>query len=552
MKLKGAEIIINVLKEEGVEVVFGYPGGAVLNIYDALYNHSEEIKHVTSAHEQGACHAADGYARVTGKVGVVIATSGPGATNLVTGLATAYLDSVPLVALTGNVNRELLGLDSFQEVNISKIAEPVTKWSTVADDPDTLADTLRKAFRIARSGRPRPVLVDIPKDITALEGEYTPKTPEVDPMPKADEGMTADAVKILADAKRPVILAGGGVVRGRAEDALKAFAERWDAPVGNTLMGTGLLDGHPLKMGMVGMHGRASATKACKHADVLVAVGTRFSDRVATDKDAFLSEDTKVIHIDLDPGEMGKNIGAKIKLQGNVAEVLNLLTAKMEKQSHEDWKNEVAGWQQRDFTVKEENSTVHPAELIDCICNSLPNRAIITTDVGQHQMWAAQYVKHVRAERFLTSGGLGTMGYGLGAAIGAQAANPNAKVVHLTGDGSFHMNCNELCTAVSRNFPIITVIFNNHALGMVRQWQKVFYGGRYSETSLGRQTDYVKLAKAYGGKGYRTETLAEFRLAFAEALQSDVPVVIDALINEDERVLPMIPAGKSLEAVILK
>lgn len=553
MKLTGAEIILRVLKEEGVDVLFGYPGGAVLNIYDALYLHGNEFTHITTAHEQGAAHAADAYARVTGKVGVVLATSGPGATNLVTGLAAAYHDSVPVVAITGNVSRDLAGLDSFQEVNICSIVKSITKWTTAVMDPDELAPTLRKAFRLARSGRPRPVLIDIPKDITALTADYEPAVPELPPvvMP-ADEAIAA-AAELLKTASRPVVLAGGGVVRAGAEDALRAFAKAWQIPVGNTVMGAGLMDGEDLALGLVGMHGKVSATRAARNADLLIAVGTRFSDRVATDKTRFLARGAKVIHIDADPTEIGKNISATVKLTANVKETLVAL-ARLAPNGVErgEWLGNVAAYREEDKVVKTENCRLHPVEMMDMICNLLPDGAIITTDVGQHQMWAAQHLKRVAANRFCTSGGLGAMGYGLGAAIGAQAAYPAAKVVHLTGDGSFHMNCNELVTAVSNGYPIVTVVFNNTALGMVRQWQKVFYNERYSCTSLNRKTDYVRLAEAYGGRGFVAETPEQFQAAFAQALQeTSRPVVIDARICPDERVLPMIPPGKPLEDVIL-
>ena len=509
MLLTGAEIIAEVLIEQGATTIFGYPGGAVLNIYDALYEYRDKIRHIMTAHEEGASHAADGYARATGKTGVVLATSGPGATNLVTGIATAYMDSVPLVALTGNVGTSLIGRDSFQEVYIAGITMPITKHNFVVRDVSQLADILRDAFRIARTGRCGPVLVDIPKDVTAAKTEFERAGPvEIPEPPMPVQEDILHAAEIINSAKRPIIYFGGGVVSSGASEKLAALIHTANIPACHTIMGTGVLaDDDPLNLGMIGMHGCFTTNKAIDEADVVVAVGTRFSDRVALNTKKFAGRAT-IIHIDIDPSEISKNVPADCSLIGDVDRILTELLR-------------LAG-----------------------------EDAIFVTDVGQHQMWAAQYCGRSKPRSFLTSGGLGTMGFGYGAAIGAKIAQPNRRVIHITGDGSFHMNLNEACTVASYNLPIITVIMNNTVLGMVRQWQTVFYGGRYSSTSPERKTDFPKVAEGFGLSGVRVTTPKEFEQAFAKALEDNKPVWIECMIDKDEKVLPMIPAGGTIEDMI--
>ena len=552
MQLNGSDIIAEVLLEHGVDTVFGYPGGAVLNIYDALYKYRDKIHHVLTAHEQGASHAADGYARATGKTGVVIATSGPGATNLVTGIATAYMDSVPMVAITGNVGTSLIGRDAFQEVYITGITMPITKHNFMVQDISELAPILREAFKIANSGRKGPVLVDIPKDITAAVTEFESVKPE----PIADTTvLDADKLKAVAKlinaAKRPVLELGGGVVSSEATEIIRAFVEKTGIPTCHTLMAAGVLGyDEPLNYGLVGMHGSLVTNKAIDEADLLIAVGTRFSDRVALNTDRFASR-AKVVQIDIDQSEINKNVMVDAYLTGDVKTILTALLPMVKSAEHSEWIRTLDIYKQADYIPQDDPDRITPHELVRAICEGTDKETVYVTDVGQHQMWAAQYIHHTGARNFLTSGGLGTMGYGYGAAIGAQMAFPEKRVVHITGDGSFHMNLNEACTAVSNNLPIITVIFDNRVLGMVRQWQTCFYGKRYSQTDPERKTDFVKVIEGFGGKGYRATTLAEFKAAYKQAQQDNCPVWIDCTIDKDDRVLPLIPAGKTVDDIII-
>lgn len=552
MQLNGSDIIAEVLLEHGVDTVFGYPGGAVLNIYDALYKYRDKIHHVLTAHEQGASHAADGYARATGKTGVVIATSGPGATNLVTGIATAYMDSVPMVAITGNVGTSLIGRDAFQEVYITGITMPITKHNFMVQDISELAPILREAFKIANSGRKGPVLVDIPKDITAAVTEFEAVKPE----PIADTTvLDADKLKAVAKlinaAKRPMLELGGGVVSSEATEITRAFVEKTGIPTCHTLMAAGVLGyDEPLNYGLVGMHGSLVTNKAIDEADLLIAVGTRFSDRVALNTDRFASR-AKVVQIDIDQSEINKNVMVDAYLTGDVKTILTALLPMVKSAEHSEWIRTLDIYKQADYIPQDDPDRITPHELVRAICEGTDKETVYVTDVGQHQMWAAQYIHHTGARNFLTSGGLGTMGYGYGAAIGAQFAYPEKRVVHITGDGSFHMNLNEACTAVSNNLPIITVIFDNRVLGMVRQWQTCFYGKRYSQTDPERKTDFVKVIEGFGGKGYRATTLAEFKAAYKQAQQDNCPVWIDCTIDKDDRVLPLIPAGKTVDDIII-
>lgn len=558
MKKNGSEIIMEVLLEHGVNTIFGYPGGAVLNIYDAIYQYEDKIKHVLTAHEQGASHAADGYARSTGKTGVVIATSGPGATNLVTGLATAYMDSIPVVAITGNVSTDLLGKDSFQEVFITGITLPITKHNFVVRDVTELADTLRMAFAIANSDRPGPVLVDVPKDISAALCDYEYKEPSQDllrqrELPEIQEDKLAEIAETINKAKRPVVLYGGGVVASNASSLIQELLKKASIPSCHTIMATGVLPyGDPYNMGMIGMHGSVAASLAVKNADVLLTVGARFSDRVATDTKKF-ADRSKIIQIDIDPAEINKNIIIDYSLIGDVKAVVEKLLPLIDKTERSEWLAEIEGFRKNnDYCPPAACQELKPYQVIQDVYDVLGKDIVMATDVGQHQMWAAQYSKAEDPRGFLTSGGLGTMGYGYGASIGAAVGNPDKKVVHITGDGSFHMNLNELCTSVSYQLPIITVLFNNNALGMVYQWQQSFYEGRFSYTVPNRKTDFTALAQAFGGKGIKCETREELQAALKEAAQTKGPTVIDCKINCDERVLPMIPAGKSVDDVILK
>ena len=554
MKLTGSQIFVEVLVEQGVDTLFGYPGGAVLNLYDELYKNSDRIRHVLTAHEQGASHAADGYARATGRTGVVLATSGPGATNLVTGIATAYMDSVPMVAFTGNVATTLLGKDSFQEAYIEGITMPITKHNYTVRRVEDLADTMRAAFRIAQSGRKGPVLVDIPKDITAASCEFAPKAPELfRTVTRYNEEDVKKAAQMINASERPIVYFGGGVRSAAGCQPLRDLLEKTGMPATYTLMAAGVLSyGEPHNLGLLGMHGCYAANKAIDEADLVIAVGTRFSDRVALNPDSFAKR-AKIIQIDIDPSELGKNVDVDLSLTGDASYILQAILPYVEKTEHKLWMEQIRGWQKNDYKPVDSDTELKPHQIIDEICNQAGPEAVYVTDVGQHQMWAAQYLHHTKSRGFLTSGGLGTMGFGYGAAIGAQMAlGRDARVVMLTGDGSFHMNLNEACTAVSYDLPIITVIFNNQVLGMVRQWQTTFYEKRYSDTDPHRKTDFVKLAEGFGAKGYRAATPAEFKAAFADAMKQKGPSWIDCRIGKDEKVLPMIPGGGTVNDIIME
>lgn len=554
MKLTGSQIFVEVLVEQGVDTLFGYPGGAVLNLYDELYKNSDRIRHVLTAHEQGASHAADGYARATGRTGVVLATSGPGATNLVTGIATAYMDSVPMVAFTGNVATTLLGKDSFQEAYIEGITMPITKHNYTVRRVEDLADTMRAAFRIAQSGRKGPVLVDIPKDITAASCEFTPKAPElIRTVTRYNEEDVKKAAQMINESEHPIVYFGGGVRSAAGCQPLRDLLEKTGMPATYTLMAAGVLSyGEPHNLGLLGMHGCYAANKAIDEADLVIAVGTRFSDRVALNPDSFAKR-AKIIQIDIDPSELGKNVDVDLSLTGDASYILQAILPYFEKTEHKLWMEQIRGWQKNDYKPVDSDTELKPHQIIDEICNQAGPEAVYVTDVGQHQMWAAQYLHHTKSRGFLTSGGLGTMGFGYGAAIGAQMAlGRDARVVMLTGDGSFHMNLNEACTAVSYDLPIITVIFNNQVLGMVRQWQTTFYEKRYSDTDPHRKTDFVKLAEGFGAKGYRAATPAEFKAVFADAMKQKGPSWIDCRIGKDEKVLPMIPGGGTVNDIIME
>lgn len=552
MKLNGSQIMAEVLLEHGVDQVFGYPGGAVLNIYDALYDYQDRIRHIMTAHEQGAAHAADGYARATGKVGVVIATSGPGATNLVTGIATAFMDSVPMVCITGNVSRPLIGRDSFQEVYTAGITMPITKHNMVVREVEDLADTLRTAFRIATSGRQGPVLVDIPKDLTSAVTEYEPRRPEPpQAMPAPPDEIIEAVAQAINASERPAIYFGGGVISSGASAELNQLAEKADIPACHTMMGTGVMGyGDRHNLGLVGMHGCLTTNCTVEKCDLLLAIGVRFSDRVALNTQHFAPE-AKIIHIDIDAAEIDKNIPVDYAVVGDVKEVLGRLLPLIRQTQRPEWERRIAGWQAQDYRPQDDEMHLKPHQILSVIGELAGEDTIYVTDVGQHQMWSAQYCSRTKPRSFLTSGGLGTMGFGYGAAIGAQAAFPGRHVIHITGDGSFHMNLNECCTAVSYNLPVITVIMNNTVLGMVRQWQHTFYNDRFSSTSPERKTDFAKLAQAFGASGCRCETLAQFREAFAEALAKDGPTIIDCTIDKDEMVLPMIPAGGTVKDILM-
>ncbi len=546
MKLSGAEIVIACLKEQGVDTVFGYPGGAILNIYDALYKHPE-IRHILTSHEQGASHAADGYARATGRVGVCFATSGPGATNLVTGIATAYMDSIPMVAITCNVGTSLLGKDSFQEVDIAGITIPVTKHNFIVKDVANLAGVIRRAFRIARSGRPGPVLIDVTKDVTANETEYTKETPR--PILPDNSGIREEdleeAVRLINGAEKPMIFVGGGAIASNASEELLEFAEKLHAPVCDTLMGKGAFSGeHPLYAGMLGMHGTKYANFGVSKCDLLVTVGARFSDRVFGDASRFATH-AKILQIDVDPAEINKNILVSSSIIGDVKEVLKRLNPLLEQKDHKEWVAYIDDLKAR-FPLKYGEGLTGPY-IVEEIYRITKGDAIICTEVGQHQMWAAQYYKYSRPRTFLSSGGLGTMGYGLGASMGAKVAMPDKRVINIAGDGCFRMNMNELATAARYNIPIIEVVVNNHVLGMVRQWQNLFYEGRYSATILEDKADFVKVAEALGCRGIRVTKKEEFAPAFEEALSLGGPVLLDCQIDSDDKVFPMVPAGAPIE-----
>ena len=543
MQLTGSQVIIECLKEQGVDTVFGYPGGAILNVYDELYKHPE-IRHVLTSHEQGASHAADGYARSTGKVGVCFATSGPGATNLVTGISTAYMDSIPMVAITCNVGVSLLGKDSFQEVDIAGITTPVTKYSFIVKDVEKLADTIRRAFDIARKGRPGPVLVDIPKDVTANMVEFESKKIE---KPKRLTEMITDedidkAVRLIKSSKKPYIFVGGGVVLADASEELREFVEKVDAPVCDTLMGKGAYDGTSENYtGMLGMHGTKTSNLGVSECDLLIAIGTRFSDRVLGNPKKFASQ-AKILQFDVDPAEINKNIRVTESVVGDVKEVLKRMNQKLEQLDHNSWKEHVLAYA-KTFPLTYNKEGLSGPYIIEKIYEMVEGNAIMVTEVGQHQMWAAQYYKYKKPRTLLTSGGLGTMGYGLGAAIGAKTANPDKKVINIAGDGCFRMNMNELATASREKLPIIEVIINNHVLGMVRQWQTLFYEKHYSATVLDDGVDYVKLSEAMGAAARRVTSKEEFEKAFSEALNSKTPFVIDCIIDSDDKVWPMVAPG---------
>lgn len=554
MILTGAEILTEVLIEQGVDTIFGYPGGAVLNIYDTLYKNQDRITHILTAHEQGASHAADGYARATGKTGVVLATSGPGATNLVTGIATAYMDSIPMVAITGNVGTSLLGRDSFQEIYITGITMPITKHNFLVNKVEDLADIIRDAFRIANTGRKGPVLIDIPKDVTANKCEFESKKPiQVIQRYQKDMKAMKTAADMINQAQRPVIYYGGGVGLSNAEAELNELVDKAGIPATYTVMAAGALsDDKELNIGLIGMHGTRTSNHAINKADLVVAIGARFSDRVALNPKRFASE-AKIIQIDIDVSEVNKNVLVDAYLVGDVKQVLTDLIPMVEEKQHPEWVEQIKEWQRHDYHPKDSEEKLRPHQVMHTISEMCGEDTVYVTDVGQHQMWAAQFLHHVHPRSFLTSGGLGTMGYGYGAAIGAQMAvkYTGKQVVHITGDGSFHMNLNEACTAVSYNLPIITVIMNNSVLGMVRQWQTAFYEKRYSHTDPERKTDFVKLGEAFGLTAYRATNPAEFKEALKKALNAKGPVWIECIIEKDEKVLPMIPAGGTIEDIIM-
>lgn len=548
MQLNGSEILIECLKEQGVDTVFGYPGGAILNVYDALYGHPE-IHHVLTSHEQGASHAADGYARSTGKVGVCFATSGPGATNLVTGIATAFMDSVPMVAVTCNVTVPLLGKDSFQEVDIAGITTPITKHNFIVKDVTKLADTLRRAFHIAKSGRPGPVLVDITKDVTAAKTDYrAKKAPKITrDTTRLLESDLNRAVDLIAKSKRPVVFTGGGTVLSDASKELAEFVELVDAPVCDTLMGKGGFDGTNKRyMGMLGMHGTKVSNLAVCKCDLLIAIGVRFSDRVLGNPSTF-AKDAKILQIDIDPAEINKNVVVDAEVIGDVKEVLIKLNASMNKAQHKAWMKEIAELQKKlPLTYETEDDRLTGPAVIESIYKATKGDAIMVTEVGQHQMWAAQYYKYKKPHKFLSSGGLGTMGYGLGAAIGAKTGNPDNIVVNVAGDGCFRMNMNELATAAREKLNLIEVIIDNRVLGMVRQWQDLYYNKHYSATVLDDGVDFVKLSEAMGCTAVAVSTKAEFDAAFKKALKAKGPFVIDARIEKDDKVWPMVSPGTSI------
>ena len=559
MQISGSQIVIECLIEQGVDTVFGYPGGAILNIYDALYKNSNRIRHILTAHEQGASHAADGYARSTGKVGVCMATSGPGATNLVTGIATAYMDSIPLVAITCNVTQSQLGKDSFQEIDITGVTMPITKHNFIVRDVKDLADTIRKAFYIAKSDRPGPVLIDIPKDITSAITEYE----AVDPskldfnlpskkIPFPSEQQIENAAKLIDDSQKPFIYAGGGVITSEASDELFSFATKANIPVAMSLMGKAAFPNkHELSLGMIGMHGTYAANTACDNCDLLLAIGCRFSDRVIGEAAKF-AKNAKILQIDIDPTEVNKMINVDDALLGDIKLILAKLTAKIQKKEKTQWNSQIEEWKKIVPPSYNKKQDLSPKSIFEYVNSQVKEDTIITTEVGQHQMWTAQFYDFTKPRTFLTSGGLGTMGFGTGAAIGAKFANPDKTVVHFAGDGSFRMNCNELATIEHYQLPIIIVILDNHALGNVRMWQTLFYEKRYSNTTLDFGPEWTTLASAYGIQGYHVKNEKEFKDAFDKALKSGKPAVIDAEIFLDEMVFPMIPPGKSIEYLLME
>ena len=549
MQLTGSEILIECLKEQGVDTVFGYPGGAILNVYDELYKHSDEIKHILTSHEQGAAHAADGYARATGKVGVCFATSGPGATNLVTGIATAYMDSIPIVAVTCNVGVSLLGKDSFQEIDIAGITMPITKHNYIVKDVNVLADTIRKAFVIAKKGRPGPVLIDIPKDVTANKAEYQKETPKpVVPSQDVSEAELEAAVSLITEAKKPYVFVGGGAILSGASEELGVFVRKVDAPVTDSLMGKGAFPGtDPLYTGMLGMHGTKTSNYGVSECDLLIVIGARFSDRVTGNAKKFASH-AKILQIDVDPAEMDKNVLITQGVTGDIKVVLGILNERLKQQEHKEWIGKIMEYKER-YPLSYHPDILTGPYVVEEIYRQTKGDAIVVTEVGQHQMWAAQFYRYARPRTLLTSGGLGTMGYGLGAALGAKTGMPYTTVVNIAGECWFRMNMNEIATAVRYNIPVIQVVINNHVLGMVRQWQNLFYGQRYSATILNDAVDFVKLAEAMGAEGIRATTQEEFREAFARALTLGKPVVIDCQIDCDDKVWPMVAPGKAIDEV---
>lgn len=555
MILDGAAVVIETLIEQGTTTVFGYPGGQVINLYDALYERQDRIHHVITAHEQGAAHAADGYARATGKVGVCIATSGPGATNLVTGLATAYLDSVPLVAITGNVPNSLIGKDSFQEVDIVGVTLPITKHNFLVRDINKLSDTIREAFKIAKSGRPGPVLVDIPKDVQTGKVEFEPKkTIAADPAPKASDEQIDEAVKLINESKRPYIYCGGGVITGNAAAEAMRLADVIDAPVGSTMMGIAVSPkSNPRFLGMEGMHGQYASSMAQNECDLIIACGARFSDR-ATGNAAKFAKKAKIIHIDIDAAELDKNIKSTLPIEGDIRDSLLRILEKVSKNTHKEWMDKISELKSKEnenASRRLKTDKPNPYDVIDCLQKAAGDETIIATDVGQHQMWTAQRYSFAHPRDFISSGGLGTMGFGMGAAIGA-AIGTGRRVALVTGDGSFGMNLNELATAVSNNIPLVVLIMDNGVLGMVRQWQTLFFDKHYSATTLNRKTDFVKIAEAFGATGFAAYTIEGLEDALKKAFDLGTPCVIDCAIDENEFVLPMLPPGGSLDDIIVK
>ena len=549
MQMTGSQIVIECLKEQGVDTVFGYPGGAILNIYDELYRHQDEIRHILTSHEQGASHAADGYARSTGKVGVCMATSGPGATNLVTGIATAYMDSVPMVAITCNVGVPLLGKDSFQEVDIAGVTMPITKYSYIVKDIKDLAKAMRRAFKIAQTGRPGPVLIDIAKDVTANKTDYKPEVPKLisRSTENIEEASIEKALKMLRKAKKPMIFVGGGAILSGADKELMEFVKKVDAPVTDSLMGKGAFPGTDENyVGMLGMHGTKTANLSLGEADVLVVLGSRFSDRVVTGPAKNFAKKAKIIQVDVDAAEINKNVMVDVSIVGDVKAVLEIFNSKLEQLSHPEWMEKVMS-RKAEMPLTYSKDRLTGPYVIEKLYEITNGEAIITTEVGQHQMWAAQYYKYSKPRTLLTSGGLGTMGYGLGASLGAKVANPDKTVVNIAGDGCFRMNMNEIATATRSNIPIVQLVFNNSVLGMVRQWQTLFYGQRYSHTILEDKVDFVKLAEAMGAKAYRITKLEEVEPVLKEAVSLGEPVLVECVIENDDKVFPMVAPGKGLE-----
>ena len=555
MKLNGSQIIVECLVEQGVDTIFGYPGGAVLNIYDELYKNQDRIRHILTSHEQGASHAADGYARSTGKVGVVLATSGPGATNLVTGIATAYMDSVPVVAITGNVSNSLLGKDSFQEVDIAGITMPITKHNYIVKDVKLLADTIREAFQIARSGRPGPVLIDIPKDVTAAVTEYKPVkidfTKPVKNLPEIPEEKIKEVAEMIMAAKKPFIYAGGGIIKSNSSKELNEFANLLDIPTSTSLMGIGAFDqANKLSTGLIGMHGTVASNKCVVECDLLLALGVRFSDRVLSNHKHF-AENAKIIHVDVDQAEIDKNIKDDVSLVMDLKDFFKRISKYISKKENPIWLALVESWKNI-FTENQVSSSLKPRYFMEAINEVTNGDCFIATEVGQHQMWAAQYFTYRKPQRLITSGGLGTMGFGLGAAIGTQVGNPNAIVFNIAGDGSFRMNMNELLTCAKYNLPVCVVIANNGVLGMVRQWQTAFYEKRYSQTILDTVINYEYLAKGLGVDYYQATTRAEYKAAIEAVVKNRRPAIINAIVDTDEKVLPMVAPGKPIDDIMLK